>query len=144
MQWSLQYTQLCIYRKAFVFKPISTQLKVYVECNLSFVWSLNTSYLEMDGQSSVDWTPSKTLPPLFPSLTLHGLNLLLWKKILTLILFKIITVSRPSTPLRVFLTGVPKILNPSLLLDVTHHQKLDSCRFPSRLTPSLLWSQTTY
>ena len=39
------------------------------------------------------------------SLTLHTVNLLLWKKILSLTLFKIITVSRTTTLIRVFLMG---------------------------------------
>ena len=42
----------------------------------------------------------------FSSLTLHAVNLLLWKKILSLTLFKIITVSRSSIFLRVFLMGI--------------------------------------
>ena len=37
------------------------------------------------------------------SLTLHAANLLLWKKILSFTLFKVLTVSRPSTLLKVFL-----------------------------------------
>ena len=41
----------------------------------------------------------------FPSLTLHTVNLLLWKKMLSLTLFKIITVSRPSTLFKVLLMG---------------------------------------
>ena len=41
----------------------------------------------------------------FSSLTLDAINLLLWKKILSLTLFKISTVSRPSTLLRVFDMG---------------------------------------
>ena len=47
------YTQLCNYREQFVFKPISSQFNI-VGCNLSFTRSLNASYPEMDGQSSVD------------------------------------------------------------------------------------------
>ena len=39
---------MCIYRKAFVFKPISNQLHILVGWNLSFIKSLNTSYLKMD------------------------------------------------------------------------------------------------
>ena len=34
-----------IYRKTFVYKPISNQLNILVVCNLSFSKSLNTSYL---------------------------------------------------------------------------------------------------
>ena len=39
------------------------------------------------------------------SLNLHALNILIWKKILSLTLLKIITVSRSSTLLSVFLMG---------------------------------------
>ena len=41
----------------------------------------------------------------FPSITLHGVHLLLWKKIHSLTLFKIITIIRPSTLLCVFFVG---------------------------------------
>ena len=40
---------MCIYSKAFVFKPISKQLNILVGRNLSFIDSLNDSYFEMDG-----------------------------------------------------------------------------------------------
>ena len=40
---------MSIYRKAFVFKPISNQLNILTGCKLSFTESLNTSYFEMDG-----------------------------------------------------------------------------------------------
>ena len=40
---------MCIYRKAFVFKPISNQLNILVGYNLSFIKFLSTSYFEMDG-----------------------------------------------------------------------------------------------
>ena len=40
----------------------------------------------------------------FPSLTWHAINLLVWKKILSHTLFKIITVSRPNTLLGIFFT----------------------------------------
>ena len=39
---------------------------------------------------------------------------------------------------------MPKILNLTLLLDVTPHQKIESSPFPSCLTPSLPWLQITY
>ena len=39
---------MCIYRKAFVFKPVSNQLHILVGCNLSFTKSLNTSHIEME------------------------------------------------------------------------------------------------
>ena len=42
------YTQLCNYREEFVCKPISNQLNILVGCNLSFTWSVNVYYLEMD------------------------------------------------------------------------------------------------
>ena len=42
---------------------------------------------------------------LFSSLTLHAVNLSLWKKIVSPTLFKIITLSRPTTPIRFFLMG---------------------------------------
>ena len=41
----------------------------------------------------------------FPSLTLHAVNVFVWNKILSFTLFKIITVIRPSTLLRMFLMG---------------------------------------
>ena len=40
---------MCIYRKVFVFKPITNQLNILVGCNLSFTKSLNSSYFEMGG-----------------------------------------------------------------------------------------------
>ena len=40
---------MCIYRKKFVFKPISNQLNTLVDWNLSLNKSLNTYYFEMDG-----------------------------------------------------------------------------------------------
>ena len=43
----------------------------------------------------------------FSSLTLHAVNLLLWKKTLSITLFKTITISRSSILLRVFLMGIP-------------------------------------
>ena len=49
IQRSYCYTQLCSYRKAFVFKPISNQLNIIVGWNLSFTMSLNASYLQMYG-----------------------------------------------------------------------------------------------
>ena len=54
VQQSYCYTQLCDYREEFEFKSISNQLNILVSCNLNFTRSLNASYLEMDGQSSVD------------------------------------------------------------------------------------------
>ena len=39
---------MCIYRKAFVFKPISNQSNILVGCNLSSNKSLNTSGFEMN------------------------------------------------------------------------------------------------
>ena len=43
IQQKYLYTQMCIQRKAFVFKPISNQLNILVGCNLSLTKSLNTS-----------------------------------------------------------------------------------------------------
>ena len=40
---------MCIYRKAFVLKPISNQLNIVEGCNLIFTMFLNASYFEMDG-----------------------------------------------------------------------------------------------
>ena len=40
---------MCIYGKAFVFKPITNWLNILVGCNASFTKSLNTSYFKMDG-----------------------------------------------------------------------------------------------
>ena len=74
-------------------------------CNLSFTRCLNASYLEMDGQLSVDWISSKNMQPIFKSLTIHAVNLLPWKKIPSFTLFKILTVTRPSTLLRILLMG---------------------------------------
>ena len=71
----------------------------------------------------------------FPSLTLHAVNLLLWRKILSLTLLKIIAVIRPSTLLRVFFMGAQ---------DLQLRQGSESFPFPSCLTPNLLWLQTTY
>ena len=72
----------------------------------------------------------------FPSLTLHAVNSLLWKKILSLSLFKIITFSRTCLIPWIFLIGIlgfptkgeasgressvkHKIFGMSLLLDIT-------------------------
>ena len=76
----------------------------------------------------------------FPSLTLHADYLLLWKKIHSLTVFKIITVSRPRTLLSVSLmrrlgcptkgedwrgsSCKPKSLNFPLLLDITPTKNL--------------------
>ena len=45
-QQSYSNTQLCNYREEFVFKPISSQVNIVVGYNLSFIWSLNASYLK--------------------------------------------------------------------------------------------------
>ena len=83
----------------------------------------------------------KEFATFFSSLTLHAINLLLWKKILSLTIFKIITVNRSSFLLRVFLlgrSGYPtnrghcrwgstcksKSLNFPLLLDINSSKKL--------------------
>ena len=80
------------------------------------------------------------------------MNLLLWKKILTLTHFKIITLIRPSTLPKVFFMGgsgvgtrgggdcgglspvMPKILNFTHLVNVTPHQKVGSFSFSSCFT----------
>lgn len=54
---------MCIYIKAFVFKPMSNQLNSLLGYNLSFTSSLNTFFLEMDGYF-IDWTPRKISPSL--------------------------------------------------------------------------------
>ena len=65
---------MCIYRKAFVFKPISKQLNILVGCNLSFTKSLNTSYFAMYLRRL---NTIKDFASSFLSLTLHAVNLLL-------------------------------------------------------------------
>ena len=57
----------------------------------------------------------------------------------SLSLFKIITVFRPGTPFRMFICRI----RIELLLDVTHHQNIESSHLPSCLTLSLSWFQTT-
>ena len=81
-----------------------------------------------------------------------AVNSFIWKKILSLTLLEIITVSRSSTLLRVFLMGrpvcptkkknwggespcKPKSLNFPLLLNITPTKKL---------SPPVPWSQITY
>ena len=110
-------------------------------CNLSFTRSLKVSYLGwiIFGRLNV----VKDFSFSFSSLTLHAVNLLLQKKIISLTLFKTITASRPSTVLRVFPKGrlwcpvnggnwqeagwgdpwKPKSLNFCLLLDITPTKK---------------------
>ena len=58
-------------QKKIVFKLFSKLSNFLVDFNLSFIGSLNASYLEMDGESSVDWIPSKIS---FPSLTLPAIR----------------------------------------------------------------------
>ena len=87
-------------------------------------------------------------------LTVHAVNLLLWKKILSFPFFKIITESRPSTLLRVFLMarlgcptkggswgrGCPcklKNVDFPLLLDITPTKKL-SPPVPPLITEHIL------
>ena len=99
---------------------------------------------------------SKNLPPLF--IFKLAVNLFIWKKILSLNLFKIITVSRSSTLLRVFLMGrsgcstmknnlgespcMPKSQNFPLLLNVstTNHdflKRLIGTKFQQDYLPEL-------
>ena len=74
---------MCIYRKAFAFKPICNQLNILVDCNLSFTKSLNTSYFKVNGQILCRLNTIKNFATSFPFLSLHAVNLLLWKKILS-------------------------------------------------------------
>ena len=64
---------------------------------------------------------------------------MLWKKIYSLSLFKIIIVFRPGTPFRMFICRI----RIELLLDVTHHQNIESSHLSSCLSLSLSWFQTT-
>ena len=94
---------MSVYRKVFVFKRTINQLNILLGSNLSFNRSLSISHLENDGKYSVDW------PPLFHCFFLV-FNLTCCKIVAlkenTLSHFlKIITVSRPSTLLRVFHMG---------------------------------------
>ena len=89
----------------------------------------------------------------FPSLTLHAVNLLLWKKIYSVLLFsKLLQYLDQLHSSGCSLCGIriklsppmSKCLNLVLLLDVTPYQKIESSLFPSYLTPFLSWLQTTY
>ena len=82
----------------------------------------------------------------------HAVNLLIWKKILSLTLFKIITVSRPTTLIRVFLmrrSGCPT--KGGNLEGLFASPKVRSCPFrwispppKNRAPPFLSWSQIIY
>ena len=48
VQQRYSYTKLCNYREEFVLKPISNISNTPVCCKLSFTWSLNVSYFQMD------------------------------------------------------------------------------------------------
>ena len=74
---------MCIYREAFVFKSISNQLNILLGCNLSSTKSLNTCDFEVDKQILRRLNTIKDCATSFPSLNLHAVNLLLWKKILS-------------------------------------------------------------
>ena len=105
VQQCYYYTQLCKYRKEFVFKPISSQFNTVMGCNISFTKVLKC-FLPWNGWVIFSRLNAiKEFATSFSSLTLHAVNLLLWKKILSLTLFKIVIESRPSTLLRVFLMG---------------------------------------
>ena len=88
----------------------------------------------------------------FPSLTLHAVSLLLWKKIFLLTLFKIVLVTRPSTLLRVFFmrrTGcLTKEGTWGFSLKIQKFELPPSVGYPASpktwVPPSLPWSQTTY
>ena len=103
VQQSYCYIQLCNYREVIVFKPISNQFKY--SCGLQFKFrKVLKCFLPLNGWLIFSRLNAfKEFATSFSSLTLHAINLLLWKKILSHTLFKIITVSRPSTLLRVFL-----------------------------------------
>ena len=83
IQQSYWYSQLCNYRKTFVFKPISNQLNILLDCNLSFTESLDASSLKMDGQFQYIEHHHRFCY-LFSYSTIHAVNLLLWKKMLSL------------------------------------------------------------
>ena len=76
------------HREALPFKLISNQLIFLWVWNGWIIFSiLNTT---------------KKFATSFPPLTLHIANLMLWKKILSLIFLKFITITRLSTTLRIF------------------------------------------
>ena len=126
---------MCNYREEFVFKPISSQFNIVVGCNLSFTRFLNASYLSNGWIIFIRLNAIKEFATSFLCWTLHAINLLLSKKILSLAFFKTITISRPITfqifPYRdirmsywgrVLKRGCPwntKSLNFALLLDMT-------------------------
>ena len=87
----------------------------------------------------------------FLSLNLHAVNILIWKKIPSLTLFKIITVSRSSTLLRVFMIG--KLGCPTKggkLWAVPESQNVWNFPFcwislpPKTLSPFVPWSNSVY
>ena len=94
--------------------------------------------------------PSNNFSPLFHlQLYMHAITLLLWKKILSLFLFKVITLNRPSTLFRIVfmersgcltkwvIRGFPlqATLNFLFLLDTTLHQNIEShCPSPNQRT----------
>ena len=53
VQKSYCYSQLRSYREEFLFKPVSNQLNIFAGCDLTFIRSLNASYLERDRYFSV-------------------------------------------------------------------------------------------
>ena len=102
---------------------------------------------------------SKDLVISFPSLSLHAVNLLLWKRIISVTLFKIITVIRSSTLLGVLFIGDQDFqprkglgralpthaqnFEPPLSVGCHPHKKVEFYLFPSCLTSSPCWSHTT-
>ena len=76
-------------------------------CNLSFTRSFNACYLVLWSECIIfrRLNTIKEFVTSFQSLILNAADFLLWKKILSITLFKMITVSRPSTLVRFFLMG---------------------------------------
>ena len=106
VQQSYCYTQMCNYREEFGFN-ISNQLNILVGYNLSFTRSLNSSLTWKKWINFSRLNVTKEFATSFSCLTLRAVNLLLWKKILSLNFFKNITVNRLSTLHRVFFMGRP-------------------------------------
>ena len=133
-----------------------TNYNFFLSCNLSFTRPLLKCFLPWSVWIILcRWNTIREFATSFPSLILHAVNLLVWKKTFLLTLVKIIAISRPNTLLRDFLMGrsecltkgrnwgggisrKPKILN-FLLLSDTHTP-------PSKhWVPSFhSWSQTEY
>ena len=74
VQQSYCYTQLWNYKQEFVFKPVSTQFNIAVDCNLNFTESLIAFYLKMD---AIILNAIREFVTSFSPLTLHVVNLML-------------------------------------------------------------------